>query len=416
MGADPAPVLQIDLISSVLGQVPLDGLMAVARRDNPKRAILVVSRLLGKHLDVSPTTAIAAGAALGQLVARALGSGRPAEAVDLLTKALLGGPAPALLPAAGDGPAAVVLAYAETATAIGHLVRRALGPGPLLHTTRALWGPGALLSFAEPHSHATEHLVFHDDPAILDVPVPVVLVDDELTTGRTVMNTIDAIQRIRPRDRYVLATYLDWRPAERREELRAFALGHGVQIDVVALASGTTSVIDPGPRNVPTRPGVVAAGATGRPFSAVTVPIGVRPTARRGWTELEQEIVEESALRAAVQLQRHRSGLRTLVLGTEELMYVPLLLAAHLEGDVQVRSTTRSPILLSEEPGYPVVDGVAYRATDGTAGLRYLYNLGLDEADDVFLCCEDRAAYGRSGLLTALTERHDRVHVVELVR
>jgi hypothetical protein len=140
----------------------------------------------------------------------------------------------------------------------------------------------------------------------------------------------------------------------------------------------------------------------------------VPATARRGWTEREQADVERSCLRVSAELEGRRSGPRLLVLGTEELMFVPMLLAAHQSGDVRVRSTTRSPILVSSQPGYPIREGVAYEATDGTSGRRYLYNLTSDAVDDVFLCCEDAAAYRHSGLVAALLERHPRLHLLEV--
>ena len=63
------------------------------------------------------------------------------------------------------------------------------------------------------------------------------LVDDELSTGRTALNTITALHRLAPREHYVVAALVDVRPrrvgAGRR---RCAALG--ARLDVVALARG----------------------------------------------------------------------------------------------------------------------------------------------------------------------------------
>ncbi len=415
LGSDPAPLLRIDRHPSPFSDVPLDALLAVARRDNPKRALLLVNKVLGKHLNVAPTMAVAAGAALGELVAASIAAECEQRAIPSFQAALRSGRAPTEpVEASRAGPDAVVISFAETATAIGHLVRRALGPGPMVHTTRAINGEGALLAFSEEHSHAVQHRLFHDDPRVLDQSVPVVLVDDELTTGRTAMNTIVAIQGVAPRRRYIIAVYVDFRGEVDREALAEFATLHDLEIEVVSLVSGTASVVVPD--ETPSSPVSVAepVAGSGGTTSVIELIMGARPTARRGWTVAEQHLVEPAAKRAASLLEVRRSGSTALVLGTEELMFIPILVGSHLSGSVFVRSTTRSPILVSSQPGYPIVDGVQYLATDGTSGPRYLYNLRQDEVDDVFLFCEDVEAYRRSDLVGALTARHTRVHIVNV--
>ena len=78
----------------------IDHLCGLALRDNPLRAQLVVSLVLGKHVPVSPAQIRRASASLGALVAP------------------LAGPAP------------LVFGYCETATALGHQVAEALSPAP----------------------------------------------------------------------------------------------------------------------------------------------------------------------------------------------------------------------------------------------------------------------------------------------
>ena len=56
-------------------------------------------------------------------------------------------------------------------------------------------------------------------------PRPLVLVDDELTTGRTALNTIAALHAAAPRDRYVLATLVDLREDDARRAARRGAGG-----------------------------------------------------------------------------------------------------------------------------------------------------------------------------------------------
>ena len=214
-------------------------LLGLALRNNPRRAQLLVSRVLGKHVPTDPRVVHAAGLLLGALVADAL-AGRPPRAlpVDLLHAAVRGAPGAAgalhveareaIAPEAVD---AVVLGFAETATALGHCVAEALGGADYLHSTRRpVAGVATAGSFVEEHSHHTGHLLLPSDPALLAGPRPLVLVDDELSTGRTAVNTITALHRAAPRAHYVLATLVDL-----REDALA-GLPDGVRVDVVALA------------------------------------------------------------------------------------------------------------------------------------------------------------------------------------
>ncbi|MDP9435404.1 MAG: phosphoribosyltransferase domain-containing protein, partial [Actinomycetota bacterium] len=201
---------QVHASPSGLGVADLAGL---ALRDNPRRAQLVVSRVLAKHLPVPGAVAEAAGHALGRSVARLL----------------------------GDGPPPVVLGYCETATALGQLVAEACAGSDYVHTTRRPEPDVAVLGgFEEEHSHATSHVLQPRQPAPLsDRRRPLVLVDDELTTGTTVLNTVAELP---PHDRVVVATLLDLRPPVARQAFAARAAERGVQVRVVASLDGALCV------------------------------------------------------------------------------------------------------------------------------------------------------------------------------
>ena len=194
-------------------------LLGLALRRNPKRAQLLVSRVLGKHIPTDPRLVRGAGLLLGRLVADALAD-RPRRPLPtaLLRRAVDGDrDAAAALPRDAiddvtDFDGALVLGFAETATALGHCVAEGLGGAPYLHSTRRpVPGVATAGGFTEEHSHATEHLLLPHDPALLTDGRPLVLVDDELSTGRTVLNTITALHRVAPRKRYGVAALVDVR-------------------------------------------------------------------------------------------------------------------------------------------------------------------------------------------------------------
>jgi adenine/guanine phosphoribosyltransferase-like PRPP-binding protein len=368
---------------------PLDALVALALRRNPKRAHLLVSGVLGKHVPADPRTVHGAGLRLGRAVAARLAE-----------------------------PAGLVVGFAETATGLGHCVAEALGADYLHSTRRPVPGVRAVAEFDEPHSHATGHLLLPEVPELLTRPEPLVLVDDELSTGVTALNTIAQLQRLAPRSRYVLAALVDVRPAAAREVIAAAATRLGTRIEVVALSSGALSW----PERFPAAAAAFVAARSHRspagppPRGAVlTAPVTWtgRDGGRHGFTAADQRAAAAAARDQAAALSARLAGPRVLVLGTEELIYAPLLIALELAGvpGVQVRmsSTTRSPVLVLDEPDYPIRTAVHFTAPDGT-GERYAYNV-VDGFDDIVVVSDTAVP---DGLISALRGAADRVHLLRL--
>jgi adenine/guanine phosphoribosyltransferase-like PRPP-binding protein len=422
--------------------VRIDGdaapLLGLALRRNPKRAQLLVSRVLGKHVPTDPRLVRAAGLLLGGLVADAL-AGRQARAfpVALLHRAVGGDRAAAAevhaaalraVAAPGD---ALVLGFAETATALGHCVAEGLGGAPYLHSTRRpVLGIAAAGGFTEEHSHATEHLLLPRDPGLLSASRPLVLVDDELSTGRTVLNTITALHRVVPRERYVVAALVDVRPAG--AELAAGVRALGARLDVVSLGRASVHL----PDDVIARAAALRARldrtetptrAHAEPDSRVGLvelgwPDGLPAGGRHGFSPADHRILGSvlPALATALGRAAHvRPAERTLVLGTEELMALPLRLAQALADtghDVLFSTTTRSPAVVADQPGYALTSGITFPAHDDPAdgpGRRFAYNVAHDW-DHVLVVVDPPADTPalRSGLLAALVPHTRRTTLV----
>lgn len=465
--------------------VALPELVGLALRRNPRRAHLLVSTVLGKHVPTDPRVVHASAELLGALVAaRVAGSGdddasTPAwtAAVDALAPAVAGAPgAAATLRARTDALVAdlrarhastlagtVVLGYAETATALGHGVAEALGARYLHSTRRPVAGVATAGGFEEQHSHATSHLLLPEDPEFLAGPGPLVLVDDELSTGQTIRNTITALHERYPRSRYVVAALVDVRSDDDRARTADLADELGVTIDAVALVAGTVALTDDvlaagqrlveehsppphasgtgtgGPGAEPPVPGEVAElGALGWPDD---VPDG----ARHGLTGDRLDRLGASAHAVATALAEHlgagpapapgpaAAGRRVLVLGTEELMHAPLRVAAHLADlmephgtVVAFSSTTRSPVLALDADDYAIRTRLVFPAHDDPAdgpGERYAYNVApgteprrrfTDVVVVVDRAGDTPALRAPGGLLARAGEHTDRVHLIVL--
>ncbi|WP_169809191.1 phosphoribosyltransferase family protein [Actinomadura chibensis] len=411
--------------------VGLADLVGLAVRRNPKRAHLLVSEVLGKHVPTDPRLVYGSGLLLGELVRARLCGGEPPRAERFLAEALEGVPGAAAglrdrLRAPQRPVDAIVLGYAETATALGHSVADALGGAYYLHSTRRpVAGFATYGGFEEEHSHATSHLLLPADPAAFDREAPVVLVDDELSTGRTVLNTIEALHAVRPRRHYVLAALVDLRGPSDRVRMDELAARLGARIDVVALAGGHVElpegVLDAGRalvEDLSARPTPLPARELPVSRAELGWPAGLPDGGRHGFLPDHRRTLEKELPRMADAIA---TGLgpdasRVLVLGFEELMYTPLRLAEALAdalpaAAVRYSTTTRSPVLAVDDPGYAIRTRLAFPAHDGPAdgpGERYAYNVapprGEDGFDRVVLVVDDAgdtAALG-TGLLARL--------------
>ncbi|KRV46539.1 hypothetical protein AQ490_11670 [Wenjunlia vitaminophila] len=385
-------------------------LLGLALRRNPRRAHLLVSEVLGKHVPQRPATVLGAGLDLGRRARALLGDEQAARAV--------------------------VLGYAETATGLGHAVADGLGPVPYLHSTRRpVPGVAPVGGFQEEHSHATSHLLLPEDPGLLAGDGPLVLVDDEFSTGRTVRNTIAALHALHPRDTYLVVALTDLRSAAHRGELDAFAAELGTTIRVAALATGTVELPDDvlergralvdGHENDDPRP--VASGSLRR--VEVPWPAGLPDGGRHGFTPAHRAVLEQAlpTLGGRLASAVGATARRVLVLGCEELMYVPLRLALALQdalgngAEVRFSTTTRSPVLAVDDPGYAIRTRVTFPAHDAPAdgpGPRYAYNVACgkdpDRRFDTVLLVVDSAAdtpalHAPGGLVDALRGTTDRV-------
>ncbi|KOV92192.1 phosphoribosyltransferase [Streptomyces sp. NRRL B-3648] len=383
----------------LVGDDALPALLGLALRRNPKRAHLLVSNVLGKHVPQSPAVVYDHGFRLGRRAAALLG--------------------------ADDAGAAVVLGYAETATGLGHAVADGLGAVPYLHSTRRpVPGVAPAGGFEESHSHATSHLLLPEDPGLLAGDGPLVLVDDEFSTGNTVLNTIRDLHQRYPRRRYVVVALIDMRSAEDSGRLERFARETGARVDLVAAASGTVllpeRVLEKGQELV-ARYESAGGGPSAAPQPGTVTrvglgwPAGLPDGGRHGFTPAHRVRLEAAlpAMAGRVRDALPAGARRVLVLGFEELMYAPLRLARELEqgvdAEVRFSTTTRSPVLAVDDPGYAIRTRLVFPAHDDPAdgpGERYAYNVagaGFDAVVAVVDSAADTPAlHAPDGLLARL--------------
>ena len=335
-----------------------DDLVRLARRvHNTKRTYLLVDPLQGKHMPVSPGAALAMMGALGEKLAEQ----RPG--IDL------------------------VIGFAETATAVAAAAANGLGrPCRYIHTTREPGDGGAEIEFREEHSHAVEQrLRLSKLRRWIDEASAVALVDDELSTGRTMVNAILKLGEACPalREKPVTVASLISRlgseplPGLEGWDIRFVSLLHLPMEDYTAAVS---------------RYAIEAAGApAGEDLSYDELTLPVHGMDARDGVPLP-DWAGALASAADLLLKDGPRG-RVTVLGTEEYMLPGLIFGARLEASglaarVRFHATTRSPIGICRDAGYPIRAGWRLRSFYDAVRVTYIYD--LEPCDEAIVLTDSR--------------------------
>lgn len=340
--------------------IPAEEIFGFAQRINPKRSFLFVSKVLGRHIPVKPSTM--------------------RNTYKLLASRIPGDIA---------GPV-VFIGMAETAVGLGAGVHQQWtndnGRDDAIYicTTRHSLGLPLVCEFREEHSHATCHLIHAptnpDTLRLMENAKTLVLVDDEASTGKTFGNLYSALPETLRKTitRTVLVTLTDW-SAGAAERL----IDNDVQS--VSILSGTYSWTPNG--NVASAPQV-----PGLPLRDGPV---ISPDPDRDWGRLG---VSHHSRRIHVPFEPDG---RTLVLGTSENVWQPFLLAEHLESlgaDVRYSSVTRSPISL----GHAIRQKFMFEDNYGGHVPNYLYNVDPADYARIYLCSETAEQHISPILIKAL--------------
>lgn len=319
-----------------------DEMIRIAKRENnAKRSFLVVNPLQGKHLPVEPSRALLMFSELSKELKKVYG-----------------------------GEKLLVIGFAETATAIGAAVAIELDSF-YIQTTREVVEEEDCLFFSEEHSHATEQKLIKSELDFLDGKIERILfVEDEITTGKTILNAISALQRYGKNLRFSAASLLNAMDEEavKNYEKQGISLHYLLKAEQDAYADEIRTC---------SGNGVYISSDTGKKE--------VREFRLPFYQNTRKIVQGSSYMKACERLCRYyeekedlRSVESILVLGTEECMYPALYLGRHLEKKgckVRCHATTRSPILASLEEGYPFHTRYELRSLYDVSRITYLYNI-----------------------------------------
>ncbi|MDR7318024.1 phosphoribosyltransferase family protein [Brevibacillus nitrificans] len=409
--------------------LPLNSLFLMAARVNTKRSFLFVSKVLGKHIPVKPAVSMLGGAALAACLLQKVYN----ITFPTLTKRIVDGlidedKADIALEFLMENPMIIpekvkIIGFAETATALGHSVFAAfLENVEYIHTTRELLvDKTSIINFEEEHSHATSHRFYSLNEDFLIGQEPILLVDDEITTGKTTLNIIRDIQRSFPRKHYVVMSLLDWRSEEDKRKFGDLEEELGITITPISLIRGKALVHNQ--PNLQNREiNLTKLSNTGNRIHKIYLPhsqfnyasyrsvdsigdVNENPylleTGRFGISPIEQARFMSKAKEVGRFLNTYRKAeSQTLVLGSGEFMYVPMAIAHYMGGNVRFHSTTRSPIYPNAQAGYGAQNAFQFRNPEDPGVINFFYNLPYGGYDDLFLFLERDVSEKRLQTLT----------------
>lgn len=359
----PAGRISITVEHSVL---PANDLFTFAARDNPKRAFLFLSHVLGKHLPVSPTTM--------EQVHNCLAAGIPAL------------PSPI-----------VFIGMAETATGLGQGVFEAWLrmntqiPAIYLHSTRYKVAGLEAVYFDEIHSHAPRQWFYlpanEKEAEIFHSARSLVLIDDEISTGTTLANLAKICSAHAQHLQHAhLCTITDFTGGASGEIKAKF----DIPITIGTMLRGRWTF----EQNTKPTQGFNLSNTQASVAPWIT-DHGYGRLGRN--SSLTLDAIDISTIARSIS-----SSDRVLVLGTGEFMHAPFVLARELaratRAHVLTHATTRSPIL----SWGPIEKSLCFEDNYGEGVCNYLYNFERANYDHVFLCHESGASHHLNTLATML--------------
>lgn len=381
-------------------------LVRIAKRENnTRRKYLVVNRLQGKHIPVSPKEALQMFRSLAELIKEAY----PSERL-------------------------LMVGFAETATAIGASVAIEC-QAAYMQTTREVIDGVDYLYFSESHSHATEQkLVKTDLDKIIGKTDRIVFIEDEVTTGNTILNIVRLIQKTYAKPvSFAVASILNGMNEEALENYKNLKIpvhylvktAHDTYTEIAEQyqADGTCHICTKPQEKEVEQQKEVQQQIEMQQTKEAQQPIEVQEIS--GWINARRLHTADTYKQECEQLWQEiqqkygytkytketETGRRILVLGTEEFMYPALYVGAKLEEagyTVRMHATTRSPIAVSKEEKYPLHTRYELASLYDKNRTTFVYDLTEYEEVLVLTDAQNQETEGWESLQRALTLNHNR--------
>lgn len=359
-------------------------LVAIAKRENNnKRKYLVVNRLQGKHIPVSPAESFKMFHELALTIK------------DVYNEEKL-----------------LLIGFAETATAIGAALAAELN-SLYMQTTRENIANVEYLYFSEAHSHATEQKLVKDDiDKVIGQIDRIVFVEDEVTTGNTIMDIINVMKKTyNSQVKFAVASLLNGMSDESISKYREnnINIHYLVKTDHSSYTSIAEEFAGDGE--------YIKCGETECDIQTVMANVNHDYINPRRLTKGHEYKTACTRLYEEVKDIIKDEDERILVLGTEEMMYPAMFIGRCLEEadkSVKCHATTRSPIAVSSERDYPLHRRYELRSLYDYSRITYIYE--LEKYDKVIIITDSTNSDSRAVntlVNSLLTSGNDKIYFVE---
>lgn len=327
--------------------IPIDDLIKIGKRyKNNKREFLFINKYLGKHLSVR-----------GKDVIKMFDEfyGEIKKSKSLQNKKVF------------------IVGFCETATALAqHVMYKGVKDENssiefvyYVQTTREevefLNKDYVNLAFQEEHSHATNQALYVNLNNLPDYDV-VLFIEDEITTGKTILNFIETFDNINKGAQYKVASILNFQSKEHKEVYKE------KKIDTISLVSGELKEEYEN----------IVLTSKDKPEDYYTENSLNWKNSIKGSIDPRKGLNKEDFIHYIEQSYKNIVDNNSDVdieeiIGTEEYMYIPILYSKEI--DKEVRSTTRSPIVISEDDRYVINSGIQIPSVYDSNRKTFLYNV-----------------------------------------
>ena len=395
--------------------IPVSNLFTMSARENKKRDFLFVSKVIGKHMPMIPDTLKIIGGILARLWINeregsydyptnelvhtliSLDSSLDIMNLDLKIeeKALRNKDNHVNLSISNDilktpiklKNKTLFIGFAETATGLAQAVFQNFSNASYIHTTREkITSIEPALLFNEEHSHAVEHSLFPYEHDFFNNFEDIVLIDDELTTGKSALNLIKCL----PGKSFGILSILDWRDSS---SYKMFRDEKNIDVRVCSLLKGdikcskTKNIISDAITLVPSSTKLIPCKE--HVFEIEESIEGYnKSTGRFGLSSKDNPKVYAEIKSISKTLKKERTTGNCLCIGTGEFIYLPCSISSQLGDNVYFHSTTRSPVHARNIDRYGNKNKVAFQSPEDDTIINYLYNIPDNFYNQVFFFSE----------------------------
>jgi len=368
----------------------LSDLVLMGYTPKKERIFYLLNKLVGNHLEIKPNIIRATGYILADLVYNKnnFNDKLLAEYIkgNITDENLINSEFEKHIEAEEN---LFIIGLSESATAIGMATAGAIKDSYYISTSRE--NPiqmDSLFEFHEEHFSITSHKCYLRNINKFKNADRIVIVEDEITTGNTLLNLVKSIKDLTNAKNFTLVSILNFSDDVLKNNIKKFHDLYGITIEVNSILYGklnyealNTSLLDFNNNSEDT----ITQTTTIKEmdiFEKTIYPLTngksmqfSNNSGTFGISFNEIRNIENQAKELAEKINDNNNG-KILVIGHGENMYLPSRIAYHINKNSMFKSTTKSFILAFNGENYPIHQRSKFSANDSNY---YLYNKNFIE-------------------------------------